>query len=43
MIIDITIIDKYTINKNKQFRPFDETACKLLFLSKKAGGVTACA
>ena len=27
MSIDITIIDKYIIDKNKQFHQFDETAC----------------
>ena len=29
MNIDITIIDKCIIDKNKQFHHFDETACAL--------------
>ena len=43
MHIDITAIDKYIINKNKQFHQFDETAyfAYKIFLSKITATITS--
>ena len=45
MNIDITIIDNYPIDKNKQFHQFDETACALyvivLFWTMEKMGVSS--